>query len=82
MKYLEYVQEEVDIFDVSCGLNSSIQYQIDANYMQDGWRSYMPRAVKENSANHVSPWGNIRDPKVAEKILADGDADLIGMVVD
>ena len=47
LKYLEYVQEEVDIFDVSCGLNSSIQYQIDANYMKDGWRSYMPRAVKE-----------------------------------
>ena len=48
LKYLEYVQEEVDIFDVSCGLNSSIQYEIDANYMKDGWRSYMPRAVKEN----------------------------------
>ena len=23
--------------------------------------------------------GNVRDPKVAERILADGDADLIGM---
>jgi len=46
LEYLEYVQDEVDIFDVSCGLNGSIQYQIDANYMKDGWRSYMPKAVK------------------------------------
>ena len=79
LKYLEYVQEEVDIFDVSCGLNSSIQYQIDANYMKDGWRSYMPRAVKEKFGKPCISMGNIRDPKVAEKILADGDADLIGM---
>ena len=79
LKYLEYVQEEVDIFDVSCGLNGSIQYQIDANYMKDGWRSYMPRAVKEKFGKPCISMGNIRDPKVAEKILADGDADLIGM---
>ena len=79
LKYLEYVQEEVDIFDVSCGLNRSIQYQIDANYMKDGWRSYMPRAVKEKFGKPCISMGNIRNPKVAEKILADGDADLIGM---
>ena len=69
LKYLEYVQEEVDIFDVSCGLNSSIQYQIDANYMKDGWRSYMPRAVKEKFGKPCISMGNIRNPKVAEKIL-------------
>ena len=79
LKYLEYVQDEVDIFDVSCGLNGSIQYQIDANYMKDGWRSYMPKAVKEKFGKPCISMGNIRDPKVAEQILADGDADLIGM---
>mgnify|MGYP002316210828 CR=1 FL=1 len=79
LKYLEYVQEEVDIFDVSCGLNSSIQYQIDANYMKDGWRSYMPKAVREKFGKPCISMGNIRNPKVAEQILADGDADLIGM---
>lgn len=79
LKYLEYVQDEVDIFDVSCGLNSSIQYQIDANYLQDGWRSYMPRAIREKFGKPCISMGNIRDPKVAEKILSQGDADLIGM---
>lgn len=41
LDYLQYFQEEVDVFDVSCGLNSSLQYQIDANYLPDGWRSYL-----------------------------------------
>ena len=79
LKYLDYLQEEVDIFDVSCGLNGSIQYQIDANYLPDGWRSYMAKAVKEKFNKPCISMGNIRDPKVAERILADGDADLIGM---
>ena len=79
LKYLEYLQEEVDIFDVSCGLNSSIQYQIDANYLEDGWRSYMPRAIREKFNKPCISMGNIRDPKVAESILERGDADLIGM---
>ena len=79
LEYLDYLQEEVDIFDVSCGLNGSIQYQIDANYLPDGWHSYMAKAVKEKFNKPCISMGNIRDPKVAERILADGDADLIGM---
>ncbi len=61
------------------GLNGSIQYQIDANYLPDGWRSYMAKAVREKFNKPCISMGNVRDPKVAERILADGDADLIGM---
>lgn len=77
--YLQYFQEFVDVFDVSAALNGSIQYQIDANYMPDGWRSYMAKAVKEAYGKPTITVGNIRDPKVADEILAKGDADLIGM---
>ncbi len=77
--YLQYFQEFVDVFDVSAALNGSIQYQIDANYMPDGWRSYMAKAVKETYGKPTITVGNIRDPKVADDILAKGDADLIGM---
>lgn len=49
------------------------------NTPEDGWRSYMPRAVKERFGKPCISMGNIRDPEVAEKLLADGDADLIGM---
>ncbi len=79
LEYLEYIQEEADVLDVSCGLNGSIQYQIDANHFPDGWRSYMAKAVKEKFNKPCVTMGNIRDPQVAEDILARGDADLIGM---
>ena len=46
LEYLEYLDEFVDMYDVSCGLNPSLQYQIDSNFLPDGWRSYMARAVK------------------------------------
>lgn len=77
--YLQYFGDNVDVYDVSAGLNGSIQYQLDANYMPDGWRSYMARRVKEAYGKSVVTVGNIRDPQVAEDILARGDADLIGM---
>ncbi len=79
LNYLQYIQEEVDVIDVSCGLNGSIQYQIDANHFPDGWRSYMARAVKERFNKPCVTMGNIRDPKVADEILARGDADFIGI---
>ena len=79
LEYLEYLNEGVDIFDVSCGLNGSIQFQIDANYLPDGWRSYMAKAVKEKFGKPCIAMGNMRDPKVVDDILARGDADLIGM---
>ncbi len=79
LEYLQYFGDEVDMYDVSAGLNGSIQYQIDANYLPDGWRSYMAKAVKERYGKPCMTVGNIRDPKVAEDILARGDADFIGM---
>ena len=79
IELLAYFQEEADILDVSAGLNGSIQYQIDSNFRPDGWRSYMARAVKDKFGKPVVTTGNIRAPKVVEKLLADGDADLIGM---
>lgn len=79
LEYLEFLNDEVDIFDTSAALNPTIQYQIDANYLEDGWRSYMARAVREKFNKPTIAMGNIRDPKVAENILARGDADIIGM---
>ena len=79
LEYLQYFEKEVDVFDESAGLNASIQYQIDANYLPDGWRSYMAKAIKERYGKPCMTMGNIRDPKVANEILERGDADLIGM---
>ena len=64
LEYLKYLEKEVDVFDVSCGLNGSIQYQIDANHFPDGWRSYMAKAVKERFGKPCVTMGNIRDPHI------------------
>ena len=35
-------------YNVSAAVNDTLQYQIDANYLKDGWRaSYMAKAFKE-----------------------------------
>lgn len=79
LNYLEYVDEFVDLYDVSCALNPSLQYQIDSNFLPDGWRHYMARAVKDKFGKPVMNAGNYRDPKVVEEILESGDVDLVGM---
>lgn len=79
LAYLEYLDEFVDLYDVSCGLNPSLQYQIDSNFLPDGWRSYMARAVKDKFGKPVMNAGNYRDPKVVEKVLESGDVDIVGM---
>ncbi len=79
LEYLQYFEKEVDIFNVSAGLNQSLQYQIDSNCYADGWRSYMAKAVKEKYGKPVITMGNIRSPKVANDILDKGDADFIGI---
>ena len=79
LKYLEYLDKFVDMYDVSCGLNPSLQYQIDSNFLPDGWRSYMSRAVKDKFGKPVINTGNYRDPKIVEKVLESGDVDIVGM---
>ena len=79
LEYLEYLDEFVDLYDVSCALNPSLQYQIDSNFLPDGWRSYMARAVKDKFGKPVMNAGNYRDPEVVEKVLESGDVDIVGM---
>ncbi|ABA89414.1 NADH oxidase [Syntrophotalea carbinolica DSM 2380] len=79
LRNLEYLSEGVDIFNVSAALNDTLQFQIDEMNLADGWRSYMAKAVREKFGKVTITSGNIRDPRVAEKILADGEADLIAM---
>lgn len=79
LELMEYFQEEADIIDVSAGLNDTLQYQIDSCQLEDGWRSYMSKAVKVKFGKPTITTGNIRSPKVAERILTDGEADFIGI---
>ncbi|MCC0638890.1 MULTISPECIES: FAD-dependent oxidoreductase [unclassified Clostridioides] len=79
LKLLEYLNEEVDIYNVSAALNDSIQFQIDTMTLEDGWRSYMSKAVKKRFGKTTIITGNIRNPEIASKILENNEADFIGM---
>ena len=62
------------------------QFQYDANYLPDGWKSYMSKSIKEKDNKPCQTSGNIREPRVANRILEDGDADMIaigrGLIAD
>lgn len=79
LEYLQYIDEFVDMYDVSCALNPSLQYQIDSNFLPDGWRAYMARAVKDRYHKPVINAGNYRDPKIVEQKLSNGSVDMVGM---
>lgn len=79
LEILEYLNDEIDIYNVSAALNDSVHYQIDAMHLEDGWRAYMSEAVKKKFNKPTITTGNIRNPQVAEDILELGKADLIGM---
>lgn len=86
LRLAEHFAGEVDLFNVSAAVNDSLQYQIDKMSLADGWRGYMARAFREKFGKPVIASGNIRDPQVAERMLGDGDTDLIaigrGLIAD
>ena len=53
LEIVEYFKDYVDAFDVSAGLTCSIQYQYDADYLPDGWKSYMSKSIKEKTGKLV-----------------------------
>lgn len=83
---IEYFKKYVDVFSVSAGLTCSIQYQNDADYLPDGWKSYMSKAIREKTGKPCLTSGNIREPEIANRILEDGEADFIaigrGLIAD
>jgi 2,4-dienoyl-CoA reductase-like NADH-dependent reductase (Old Yellow Enzyme family)/NADPH-dependent 2,4-dienoyl-CoA reductase/sulfur reductase-like enzyme len=79
LNILEYLSEGVDIFNVSAALNDTLQFQIDQMNLPDGWRSYMAKAVRDKFHKPTIATGNVRNPQIAESILQNEEADLIGM---
>ena len=74
---LEYLADDIDVFNVSSGLTDSIWYTMDAMSLEDGWRSSMAEEVRNTFGKPVMVAGNIRRPETAESILAEGKADII-----
>ena len=76
---LEYFHTEIDVFSVSCGVNDSIEYQIDKMDLPEGWKSYISKEIRDKFNKPTIITGNIRSPIIAEQILSKMEADLIGI---
>ena len=79
LEWLPLVNDNVDLYNVSAGLNDSMELMIDKAYLADGWKRYLSRAVREKTGKPVIISGNIRTPEIAEDIVASGDADIVAM---
>ena len=79
LEILEYLNEGVDIFDVSAAQNDTLFMQIDQMNLPDGWRSYMAKAVKDKFNKPTIASGNFRDPKIIADTIANGVADFVVM---
>ncbi len=79
LRILELCQDKVDIINVSAAQNDNLNLQIDQMSLEDGWKRYLSRAVRDKFHKPTVIAGNIRSPKIAEDILATGDADLIAI---
>ena len=73
----------VDCWDVSAGTlaghHPSGTRSIEPIGYAQAWRTYMARAVREAARVPVMAVGVIREPDVAEGVLARGDGDLVGL---
>lgn len=86
VELMRHFVDEVDVIDVSAALSTNPQYQIDRMDLADGWRAPMARRFREAFGLPTITSGNVRDPEVAERIVADGDSDLVaigrGLIAD
>lgn len=81
LKMAEHLEESgtVDYFNCDAGSFSSYWMEIPPFTIAQGYFNELNVRLKGNSDLPVIAFGRIKRPDMAEKILADGDADLIGM---
>lgn len=66
-----------DLINCSCGTYESGLTSIEPASYAEGWRSYMAAAVKQAVQIPVISGGIIRNPQMAEEIIAGQQADLV-----
>ncbi len=75
-----------DLLDVSCGIYESGQTSIETASFAPGWRFDMVNQVKNAVNIPIMGGGVIREPEIADKLIAEGKTDLVwvgrGMLAD
>lgn len=75
----EFEKYGVNIINVSAGLYETANTTIEPMSYPQGWRSYLIKTIKDAVSIPVMGVAVIREPEFAEKLLKDGNQDLICM---
>ena len=79
LELIKLCSAEADVINVSSTISTKLQYNMDQGVFPDGWRAWQAKVVRDALGKPVIASGNIRDPRVAEQIVADETADFIGI---
>ena len=82
VEFCKLIQDKVDIIHVSAARDATDEGAVITHptiYRENGCNVYMAEAIKKAVDIPVLTLGAINTPELAEEILADGKADLIGM---
>jgi len=71
----------VDFLDISCTIPDSPKFTacIEPGTIEQGWKRYMAAEIRKHVKIPVIAVANIKEPEVAEAILAEGCCDLVGV---
>ncbi|MBO1306108.1 FAD-dependent oxidoreductase [Enterococcus sp. 669A] len=69
----------VDMLNITSGIYETMNTVVEPISYSEGWRTHLAKAVKDVVSIPVCGNAVIRHPEFAEKLLVDGNQDLIGM---
>ena len=74
-----FVEAGADCINVSSAFYDNLHKSNDIMRNQEGWKRYIWQAVKQGVNVPTVACGGLRHPEFCEKILAEGDADFVGL---
>ena len=74
-----FVEAGADCINVSSAFYDNLHKSNDIMRNQEGWKRYIWQAVKRGLNVPTIACGGLRHPEFCEKVLAEGDADFVGL---
>jgi 2,4-dienoyl-CoA reductase-like NADH-dependent reductase (Old Yellow Enzyme family)/thioredoxin reductase len=72
-------QETIDFLHVTAGSGYSVDKHIEPMSFPQAWKAYLAAGIKKEVTIPVAAVGAIREPRVADEIIASGKADFVAL---
>eukprot|EP00362_Geleiidae_sp_MMETSP1317_P002123 CAMPEP_0201281734 /NCGR_PEP_ID=MMETSP1317-20130820/3928_1 /ASSEMBLY_ACC=CAM_ASM_000770 /TAXON_ID=187299 /ORGANISM="Undescribed Undescribed, Strain Undescribed" /LENGTH=609 /DNA_ID=CAMNT_0047592475 /DNA_START=710 /DNA_END=2540 /DNA_ORIENTATION=- len=72
-------KERADYLHISAGVYGSSQLTIPSMYVAQGCFAHLAKEIKKNVSIPVVAVGRIKDPELANKLIMEGNADIVAM---